>query len=344
MDLNEKLKDTRLFFPIDPGPTARIGGMVGTNCSGTNAVRYGTMRDWVVNLTVVLADGSIVKTRRRPRKSSAGYNLSSLIVGSEGTLGIVTEITLKLAPVPEETGVGVVTFPTMRAAAEAAIDIVHKAVPIGAVEILDDVQMSVINRAGNTDRTWQETPTLFFKFAGSKHSVKDTVSQVGSIVKARGGSDFEFAKTEAEQKKLWSARKESLWSMLSLRTSGSEVWSTDVAVPLSRVADLVEVCKEEMDSLGLFGSMLGHIGDGNFHETILYDGNTERQKVEKCVHDMVRRALEMDGTCTGEHGVGLGKKEFLLEELGAGTLEMMKAIKRALDPSWLMNPGKIFDA
>lgn len=162
-----------------------------------------------------------------------------MIVGSEGTLGIVTEITLKLAAIPEETGVGVVTFPTMRAAAEAAIDIVHKAIPIGAVEILDNVQMSVINRAGNTDRTWKETPTLFFKFAGSKSSVKDTINQVGDIVKARGGSDFEFAKTEAEQKRLWSARKESLWSMLSLRTSGSEVWSTDVAVPLSRVADLV---------------------------------------------------------------------------------------------------------
>ncbi|KIX01303.1 glycolate oxidase, subunit GlcD [Rhinocladiella mackenziei CBS 650.93] len=344
MDLNEKIKDSGLFFPIDPGPSAKIGGMVGTNCSGTNAVRYGTMRDWVVNLTVVLADGQVVKTRRRPRKSSAGYNLTGLFVGSEGTLGVVTEITLKLTTIPEETGVGVVTFPSMRAAAKAAVDVVHKAIPVGAVEILDDVQMNVINRAGNTDRKWKETPTLFFKFAGTTGAVKDSIAQVGQVVKAHGGSDFEFARDEAEQKSLWSARKEALWSMLSLRTHGNEVWSTDVAVPLSRVADLVEVCKEEMDALGLFGSMMGHIGDGNFHETILYDGEKEKEEVKRCVHSMVQRAIEMEGTCTGEHGVGLGKKEFLPEELGLGTLEVMRTIKKSLDPHWLLNPGKIFDA
>jgi D-lactate dehydrogenase (cytochrome) len=259
MDLNSKLKDCGLFFPIDPGPTALIGGMVGTNCSGTNAVKYGTMRDWVVNLTVVLADGSIVKTRRRPRyssfdssvhpnaysnsvwcrKSSAGYHLNGLIVGSEGTLGIVTEITLKLAPIPEKTAVAVVTFPSMRAAAETAIDVIHRAIPIGAVEILDEVQMSVINRVGGTHRVWKELPTLFFKFSGSQGSVEDGVAQVREIIKSHGGSDFEFAHGEAEQQKLWSARKEALWSMLSLRGSGREVWSTDVAVPLSRVADLI---------------------------------------------------------------------------------------------------------
>ncbi|OQU95012.1 FAD linked oxidase, domain-containing protein [Cladophialophora immunda] len=345
MDLNEKLKAHGLFFPIDPGPTAMIGGMVGTNCSGTNAVRYGTMKDWVVNLTVVLADGQVIKTRRRPRKTSAGYNLTGLFVGSEGTLGIVTEITLKLAPIPEETGVGVVTFPSMRKAAETAIEVIRKGIPVGAIEILDDVQMGVINRVGSTHRVWEESPTLFFKFAGTKNSVQDNIAEVAKVVKSHGGSDFEFAQGEEQQKQLWSARKQALWSMLSLRESGGESWATDVAVPLSRVAELVEVCKKEMDALGLFGSMLGHIGDGNFHETILYDGTKpeERAKVEKCVHDMVHLAIGMEGTCTGEHGIGLGKKSFLKEELGPGPLNVMRAIKKSLDPFWLMNPGKIFD-
>ncbi|RMD44004.1 hypothetical protein DV735_g1106, partial [Chaetothyriales sp. CBS 134920] len=297
MDLNDKIKDSGLFFPIDPGPTAKIGGMVGTNCSGTHAVKYGTMRDWVINLTVVLADGRVIKTRRRPRKSSAGYNLNHLFVGSEGTLGIVTEITLKLAPIPEHTGVGVVTFPSMRAAAKAATEVVYRAIPVGAVEILDDVQMMVINKAGHTDRTWKEAPTLFFKFTGSKSSVRESIAEVSKVVKSNGGGNLEFAQTPLEQEKLWSARKQVLWSMLTMRKPGDEVWSTDVAVPLSRVADLVEVCKKELDSLELLGTMVGHIGDGNFHEGILY-GEKDRAKVEECVHNMVHRAIEMEGTCT----------------------------------------------
>ncbi|KAK6373757.1 D-lactate ferricytochrome c oxidoreductase [Exophiala oligosperma] len=298
MDLNEKISESGLFFPMDPGPTAQIGGMVGTNCSGTNAVRYGTMRDWVLNLTVVLSDGSVVKTRRRPRKSSAGYNLNGLFVGSEGTLGIVTEITLKLAPVPEATAVAVVSFQSMRSAAQAAVAVVRKGIPINCVEILDDVQMSVINRVGNTDRLWEEAPTLFFKFAGSEGIVKESIAEVSKIIKDHGGSDFQFSKDEKSQKQLWSARKEALWSMLSLRTSGTGVWSTDVAVPLSRVADLIETCKKDLDETGLFGGMVGHVGDGNFHETILFDGEDEKAKVEKCVHDMVENAIDMDGTCT----------------------------------------------
>ncbi|KAF5712382.1 d-lactate dehydrogenase (cytochrome) [Fusarium mundagurra] len=342
MDLNEKIKDTGLFFPIDPGPSAQIGGMVGTNCSGTNAVKYGTMRDWVVNLTVVLSDGTILKTRRRPRKSSAGYNLNSLFVGSEGTLGFVTEATLKLAPIPEHTGIAVVTFPSVKTAATMAIEVIRRGVPISAVEILDEVLMSVINKMGATSRKWNEVPTLFFKFSGSDAIVKDSIAQVQSISKKHHANDFQYESDPEKQKALWSARKEALWSMMALRETDGHVWSTDVAVPLSRVSDLIDISKKELVELGLFGSILGHIGDGNFHETILFE-EKQRKEVEDCVHKMVSRAIEMQGTCTGEHGVGLGKKEFLREEVGEVPIQVMRAIKTSLDPLWLMNPGKIFD-
>ncbi|KAJ9133336.1 D-lactate dehydrogenase [Coniochaeta hoffmannii] len=347
-DLNEQLSKmgSGLFFPIDPGPSAKIGGMIGTNCSGTNAVKYGTMKDWVINLTVVLADGTVIKTRRRPRKSSAGYNLNGLFVGSEGTLGLVTEATLKLTVIPEDLSVAVVTFPTIRDAASAAAEVMQSGIPVAAMEIMDEVQMKVVNMGGATaPRVWKETPTLFFKFSGTKAGVKENIAQVQRIAKANKGGSFEFAKDAREQKLLWSARKESLWSMLALRKDGEEVWSTDVAVPFSRLADIIEVSKKEMDDLGLFASILGHVGDGNFHESIMYNrrNKQEREKVETCVKNMVKRALEMDGTCTGEHSIGWGKKESLLWEVGPDTLGVMKAIKSALDPKWIMNPGKIFD-
>jgi D-lactate dehydrogenase (cytochrome) len=300
MHLNEQIKGTGLFFPVDPGPSARIGGMVGTSCSGTNAVRYGTMKDWVVNLTVVLADGTVIKTKKRPRKSSAGYNLTGLFVGSEGTLGMVTEITLKLAVIPQETTVAVVTFPTIRDAAAAASRVMRAGVPVGAMEIMDEIQMNAVNRSGATSKVWKEVPTLFFKFSGTKAGIDDNVRVVKNITKELRSGDFEFARDMHEAKLLWSARKEALWSMLALRKEGMEVWGTDVAVPLSRLADIIEISKKEMDQLGLFASILGHVGDGNFHESILYDNRnpTERAKVERCVHDMVDRALEMEGTCT----------------------------------------------
>ncbi|KAI2634900.1 hypothetical protein GGS26DRAFT_529753 [Hypomontagnella submonticulosa] len=347
-DLNDQLsrKGSGLFFPIDPGPSAKIGGMIGTNCSGTNAVKYGTMKDWVINLTVVLADGTVIKTRRRPRKSSAGYNLNGLFVGSEGTLGLVTEATLKLAVVPEEFSVAVVTFPTIRDAASAAAEVMQTGIPVAAMEIMDEVQMKVVNIGGATaPRVWKEMPTLFFKFAGTKASVKENISRVQAITKHNKGSNFEFAKDQREQKLLWSARKESLWSMLALRKEGEEVWSTDVAVPFSRLADIIEVSKKEMDDLGLFASILGHIGDGNFHESIIYNRTKKEEldKVEKCVKNMVKRAIDMEGTCTGEHSIGWGKKESLLLEVGPDTLAVMKQIKSALDPMWIMNPGKIMD-
>jgi len=304
------------------------------------------MKDWVVNVTVVLADGTIIKTRRRPRKSSAGYNLTGLFVGSEGTLGLVTEITLKLAVIPQETSVAVVTFPTIREAAAAASKIMRVGVPVAAMELMDEVQMNVVNRSGATAKKWKEVPTLFFKFSGTKAGVRENIDLVKKIAKSHQGGEFEFARDEQEQKTLWSARKEALWSMLALREKGAEVWSTDVAVPLSRLPDIIEISKREMDELGLFASALGHIGDGNFHESILYDNTDpkERAAVEKCVHDMVDRALEMEGTCTGEHGIGLGKKDSLFKELGPDTINVMRSVKRALDPHWLMNPGKIMDA
>ncbi|KAF4339268.1 d-lactate dehydrogenase (cytochrome) [Fusarium beomiforme] len=322
-DLNAKLlaMDSGLFFPVDPGPSAKIGGMIGTNCSGTNAVRYGTMKDWVINLTVVLSDGRIIKTRRRPP-------------------------TLKLAVVPEQYSVAVVTFPTIRDAAAAAAGVMQTGIPVAAMEIMDEVQMRVINLGGATKpRVWQEKPTLFFKFSGTSQGVKDNISRVKKIAAANKGGNFEFARDAAEQQLLWSARKESLWSMLSLRKNGDDVWSTDVAVPFSRLADIIEVSKKEMDELGLFASILGHVGDGNFHESIMYNKNIpgERQKVEACVKNMVKRALDMDGTCTGEHSIGWGKKESLLWEVGPETLEVMAAVKKAFDPQWILNPGKIID-
>ncbi|KAJ5114753.1 hypothetical protein NUU61_000512 [Penicillium alfredii] len=345
MDLNEKIKHTGLFFPVDPGPSAMIGGMVGTNCSGTNAVRYGTMKDWVINLTVVLADGRVLKTRRRPRKTSAGYNLTGMFVGSEGTLGIVTEATLKLAVIPEETRVGVVAFPTIRDAASTAMQLIRKGIPVQCMEVLDDVQMDVINRAGGTGRSWKTSPTLFFKFSGTTAGVADSINLTTKLAQNNSAESFEFAQDEREAHDLWSARKQSLWSMMALRREGSEVWSTDVAVPISRLPDIIEISKKELDDLGMFASVLGHIGDGNFHASIMYDRHKpgEREKVEKVVYDMVDRALDMEGSCTGEHGVGLGKKDSLKKELGPGTIDIMRSIKRSLDPHWLLNPGKIFD-
>ncbi|KAF2273373.1 FAD-binding domain-containing protein [Westerdykella ornata] len=265
--LNEELAQSNLFFPPDPGPGAMIGGMIGTGCSGTNAFRYGTMKDWVLSLTVVLADGTIIKTRQRPRKSSAGYDLTRLFVGSEGTLGLVTEATLRLAVKPQHMSVAVCAFPTVRKAAECAFKVVQAGVPIAAIEILDDVQMQCINDAGRTRRTWMNAPTLFFKFAGTPASVKEQIAQVRKLASGTGSVSFEFARNEQEQQDLWAARKEALWSVMA-KGEGREdvgVWTTDVAVPISRLPDLMEETKEEVRRSGLLASIVGHVGDGNFH-------------------------------------------------------------------------------
>ncbi|KAE8153227.1 hypothetical protein BDV25DRAFT_149888 [Aspergillus avenaceus] len=346
MDLNEKIKDSGLFVPMDPSPTALVGGMVATNCSGTNAARYGTMKDWVINLTVVLADGTVIKTRHRPRKTSAGYNLTGLFTGSEGTLGMITEITLKLAPVPEKQSVAFATFPTIREAVACTTKIMRQGIPIAAVELMDDVQMGVLNKNGGAGgRTWEEKPTLLFKFSGTPQSIATDIGRVERITSEGGGSAFEFARTEQEMHNLWSARKEAVWAMVAQRPEGTQIWSTDVAVPLSRLPETIDLSKKESGSLGLFSSVLGHVGDGNFHQAVMYNPNDPAQTraVQECVRKMVHRAVEMEGTVSGEHGIGLGKKECLVEELGPDTIAVMRTLKRSLDPHCLMNPGKVFE-
>lgn len=265
-NLNEELADHNLFFPPDPGPGAMIGGMVGTGCSGTNAYRYGTMKDWVLSLTVVLADGTIVKTKQRPRKSSAGYDLTRIFIGSEGTLGLVTEATLKVTVKPQNTSVAVCTFGSVREAANAVFKVVGEGVPIAAIELLDDVQMRCINDAGQTSRSWKEAPTLFFKFSGTPTSVKEHIAIVQKLTKSSGSKSFEFAKNQDEALELWSARKEALWSVMAKKQNdGDHVWTTDVAVPISRLPDIVEETKEAISKSGLTGAIVGHVGDGNFH-------------------------------------------------------------------------------
>lgn len=264
--LNEELAREGLFFPPDPGPGAMIGGMVGTGCSGTNAYRYGTMRDWVLSLTVVLADGTVIKTRQRPRKSSAGYDLTRLFIGSEGTLGLVTEATLKVTVKPKSESVAVASFPTVRHAAECVARVVGEGIPIAAIEVLDDVQMRCINESGSTSRTWKEAPTLFFKFSGTPSGVKEQIGIVQKMAKSKGSMGFDFARTADEAKELWSARKEALWSVMAKRRDESDhVWTTDVAVPISRLPDIIEKTKEDISKSGLLGSIVGHVGDGNFH-------------------------------------------------------------------------------
>ncbi|OQU98286.1 FAD linked oxidase, domain-containing protein [Cladophialophora immunda] len=342
MDLNQELEEKNLFFPPDPGPGAMIGGMVGTGCSGTNAAAYGTMKDWVLSLTVVLADGTVVKTRQRPRKSSAGYDLTRIIIGSEGTLGLVTEATLKLAVKPKCEVVAVCTFPSVRHAASAAQEVISRGIQVAAVEILDDVQMRSLNEAALTKRKWSEQPSLFFKFTGSSDlMVEDTAKLVGEISKDNGSTSYCFAGDEAEREELWSARKNALWSMMALRQSPTDkVWTTDVAVPMSRLPDLIEETKADIVGSGLLGSIVGHVGDGNFHSLLLFPEG-KRPVAEGVVHRMVERAIEMQGTATGEHGVGLVKRDYLEKELGKPAVDMMRRLKSALDPRCIFNCDKI---
>jgi D-lactate dehydrogenase (cytochrome) len=265
-ELNEHLADEGLFFPPDPGPGAMIGGMVGTGCSGTNAYRYGTMREWVLSLTVVLADGTIIKTKQRPRKSSAGYDLTRLFIGSEGTLGLVTEATLKLTVKPKSQSVAVASFPTIHSAAQCVTRVVEEGIPVAGVEILDDVQMKCINASGTTARQWQEAPTIFFKFTGTPNGVKEQIGLVQKIASATKSKSFEFARGDDEMRSLWSARKEALWSVMAMRRGPDDhVWTTDVAVPMSRLPDIIEATKQDMTQSGLLAGICGHVGDGNFH-------------------------------------------------------------------------------
>ncbi|KAH8682124.1 d-lactate dehydrogenase-like protein [Xylariales sp. PMI_506] len=338
--LNTELAQDNLFFPPDPGPGAMIGGMIGTGCSGTNSYRYGTMREWVINLTVVLADGTIIKTRQRPRKSSAGYNLTQMFIGSEGTLGLVTEATLKVTVKPKSESVAVCSFGSIRQAADCVAKVVGQGIPVAAVEILDEEMMKCINAAGMTSKAWNEAPTLFFKFSGTESGVKEQIQIVKNLAKSTGSQTFEFAKNREEQAELWSARKEALWSTRAMAKEGDRTWTGDVAVPMSRMAELITITKEDIKNSGLYATVVGHVGDGNFHVILLH--NDEQILVaEELVHKMVKRAVEMEGTVTGEHGVGLVKRDYLPHELGESTVDTMRKLKQAFDPLNLLNPDKV---
>ncbi|KAI1334331.1 D-lactate dehydrogenase mitochondrial precursor [Xylariaceae sp. FL0016] len=338
--LNQQLSQDNLFFPPDPGPGAQIGGMIGTGCSGTNAYRYGTMREWVLSLTVVLADGTVIKTRQRPRKSSAGYDLTKLFIGSEGTLGLVTEAVLKVTTKPASTSVAVCSFGSIRQAADCVAKVVGQGVPVAAVEILDDEQMKCINQAGMTSKQWKEAPTLFFKFSGTDQGVKEQISLVKNMAKSAGSQSFEFARNQEEKDELWSARKEALWSTMSVAKPGDKVWTGDVAVPMSRLPSFIEDTKDDMKRSGLYGTIVGHVGDGNFHVILLLN-DKQRHDAEEMVHRMVKKAIELEGTVTGEHGVGLVKRDYLPHELGESTVDTMRKIKQALDPLCLLNADKV---
>ncbi|KAK7449632.1 D-lactate ferricytochrome c oxidoreductase [Stygiomarasmius scandens] len=346
-DINQTLKEKGipLFFPLDPGPGATIGGMVGTGCSGTNAVRYGTAKaEWFLNLTVVLPNGEVIKTRRRARKSAAGFDTTKLFIGAEGTLGIVTEATLRLAPLLP-TKVAMAQFPNIEKAVDAVQDVLNSAYGnhIQCVELLDDKMMSAINQAGLVSRPYPVSDTLFFKIQGDDPAIKLASKTISSIVKKHGSSKFEFASTDKEADELWMNRKYALMSTMGA-FPGMRCWTTDVCVPVSRLPQLVYETKQDLEEAGFISTIVGHVGDGNFHALILFKDNDDRElaKVDDAVHRLVRRALALDGTCTGEHGVGIGKKEFLVEELGEGTVELMKSIKKAVDPLNLCNPGKLY--
>ncbi|SCU96276.1 LANO_0E13058g1_1 [Lachancea nothofagi CBS 11611] len=345
-DLNDYLNEQNLLFGCDPGPGAQIGGCIANSCSGTNAYRYGTMKENVVNITAVLADGTIIKTKKRPRKSSAGYNLNGLLIGSEGTLAVVTEATVKchVRPVKETVAVG--SFPSVGAAAACTSRIIQEGIQLNAMELLDDNMMQIVNKSGATYKTdWVEAPTLFFKIGGRNDNIiSEVVGEVKRIAEKHGCHKFEFAKDDDEKLELWEARKVALWSVINegkAKDSNINVWTTDVAVPLSQFSKVIEATKKELKDSGLQSAIVGHAGDGNFHSFILYN-NQERSKTSKIVDNMVQRAIDAEGTCTGEHGVGIGKRKFLLEELGEAPVDLMRRLKMAMDPKRILNPDKIF--
>ncbi|MBI2585339.1 MAG: FAD-binding protein [Rhodospirillales bacterium] len=337
--LNEHLRDMGLFFPIDPGADASLGGMAATRASGTNAVRYGTMRDNVLALTVVLADGRVIRTSRRARKSSAGYDLTRLFVGSEGTLGVIAELTLRLYGIPEAISAAVCPFPDLKSAVETVILTIQSGVPVARIELLDEVQMDAINRYSKFDYPLQ--PTLFFEFHGSERGVVEQVETVKGIAADCGAGDFRWATKPEDRNRLWQARHDSYYACLALRP-GAKALATDVCVPISRLAECILETRRDIDQTGLLAPILGHVGDGNFHVVVVMDMNdaTEVARCKAFNERLVMRALAMDGTCTGEHGIGYGKIDFLTVEHG-DAVSVMRAIKMALDPQNIMNPGKI---
>jgi len=339
--LNEEIKSTGLFFPIDPGADATIGGMTATRASGTNAVRYGTMRENVLALEVVTASGEVIRTGTRAKKSSAGYDLTRLMVGSEGTLGVITEITVRLYPLPEAVSAAICSFPSIEAAVRTTIQTIQLGVPIARVELIDHHTVRMVNQYSKL--SLREEPMLLMEFHGSPTSVKEQAETVQEIASEFGGNAFEWASTPEERTRLWTARHNAYFAAVQSRP-GCKAISTDTCVPISRLADCLLDSVTETDASGIPYFLVGHVGDGNFHFGYLIDPDSaeERAKAEELNHKLVTRALQLGGTCTGEHGVGLHKMGFLLDETGAGAVDMMRTIKRALDPKNILNPGKIF--
>lgn len=339
--LNEEIKSTGLFFPIDPGADASLGGMSATRASGTNAVRYGTMRENVLALEVVTASGQVIRTGTRAKKSSAGYDLTRLMVGSEGTLGVITEVTVKLYPLPEAISAAICSFPSIEAAVRTTIEIIQLGVPIARVELIDANTVRMVN--AHSKLGLREEPLLLMEFHGTPNSVKEQAELVQELASGHGGKAFEWASTPEERTRLWTARHNAYFAALQSKP-GCRAISTDTCVPISRLADCLLESVAEADASGIPYFLVGHVGDGNFHFGYLIDPHRpeEREVAEALNHQLVQRALRLEGTCTGEHGVGLHKMDFLVTETGDGAVEMMRRIKRALDPDNIMNPGKIF--
>ncbi len=340
--LNEHLRDSGLFFPIDPGADASIGGMASTRASGTNAVRYGTMKDNVIALQVVLPSGEIIETARRAKKSAAGYDLTRLMVGAEGTLGVITAVTLRLSGLPEATASGVCTFPTVADACNATIATIQSGLPVARIELMDALQVRAVNLYSKLGLP--ESPHLFIEFHGTPAGVEEQATRFGAIAADCGGGDFVWAVRPEERNRLWQARHDVFWAGFALRP-GAKTLPTDVCVPLSRLADCVTETQADLEAAGLVGPIVGHVGDGNFHVGLLVDAADadEVARTEGFLERLVHRALGLGGTCTGEHGVGQGKAKYLVAEHSPGALAAMRAIKQALDPRNIMNPGKILD-
>lgn len=341
--LNEEIRNTGLFFPIDPGADASLGGMAATRASGTNAVRYGTMRENVMSLKVVTPDGRVIETANRARKSAAGYDLTHIFVGSEGTLGIITEVTVRLFPQPEAISAAICNFNTLDAAVQSVIEIIQMGVPVARVEFMDTWAVRATNAYSKL--SLKESPLLLFEFHGSPAGVKEQAEIVQGITHDNGGMDFEWAEQPEDRSRLWTARHNAYFAGLQLRP-GCRSSTTDVCVPISRLAECVSETAAELDQASFPYTIVGHVGDGNFHVLMLLDPDNpqEWEESERLNHRLVERAIKMEGTCTGEHGVGLHKMEFMLAEHGRDALDLMSSLKRAFDPNDIMNPGKIIPA
>ena len=338
--LNEYLRDKGLFFPIDPGADASLGGMAATRASGTNAVRYGTMKDNVLSLKVVLANGEVITTARRAKKSAAGYDLTRLMVGSEGTLGIITELTLRLSGIPEAIAAGICPFPSVEAACNATILTIQSGIPVARIELLDEMQVKACNAYSKLGLP--ETPLLLLEFHGTEASVAEQSARFGEIATELGGGPFDWATKAEDRTRLWQARHDGYWAVKALQP-GATALATDVCVPISRLAECVTESQRDLAESHLVAPIVGHVGDGNFHMSLLIDLDDADQlkRAKAFLERLVDRALAMDGTCTGEHGIGQGKMKYLLAEHGEVALDTMRAIKRALDPLDILNPGKI---